>query len=1398
MKNLSRLTALLCALLLCLSTLAAAEVLPLADTLSSYEAALSAAQEQQEEQAAQEAAVTALFESFMTSESFAELYVDKMLPAINDETGEGLALMQAFTEEQIGALANRIRELYGLIENPTQEDEGDYEDALLTLTMLENGSEAVVYADYFLSGTISSNLEYNLNNDSLWIRGTVTIPAGYTLTIKGTGLIDHYNPEAYVLFNVKGTLIINGNITINCPTSTVYAGTSRAITNSGTVELNNVTIKGFKSTNTSSGYGYEGGAINNSGTLTITSSTIENCFAYRDGGAIYNTGTATLNNVQFTNCYTTGNNMWGGAIANLGDLVIENNSSFTECKAMEGGAIWDIGNSMSISDSTFTKCSANSSGGAILYGRSGETNPATINSILDKVTIQGCTADSGSAIMIRSYTNGSITMQNESVIQNCTAAVKDDCGGTIRTNGGVNVAMTIDGCTIKNNNGGNNGGAIYWNANGASSMLTVRNSSITGNKTAGNGGGMFLEGARMNFSSTVVSNNEAGENGGGICINSYGGGMNVGMSASDSFNLTLNDGFKVQNNTAENGGGVAFNLYNADPAHKYTYNVTILEGAEITGNNATNDGGGIWVRYKENTKNTSKVGSVREYNVNAKIEGGLIAENTAGNNGGAFFINRSYAESTDITYLVEMSGGTVKENEAPNGNGGAIYLNNGTMIMSGGEIIGFDTVASAKNGGGAYITGGDFTMTGGTIKDSKASADGGGVYVNGGKVVIGTEGSISHDKPLLTNNTAVNGGAVAVANATEIPVMHNGTMTGNEATQNGGAVYVTGKGFTLKNGLMTKNSAVDGGAVYVSGGAFTMENGTLGGSAANKNTATNGGAVYVTGGEFLMTNGSIDNNQADNNGGAVYLNEGNFKMEHGSIDENSAIRGGAVYVAGSSTTEFRMESGTMSSNTASEDGGAVYATSGKMYIGLVDCDGGTSNAKHEELGAGRHHPQINENKAGDTGGGISISESGVVHFYCGQALNNEANRKGLGNNVFMEGGDFYIYAGSDIGSLKDPELVIVGGNLHNKYPNSGDYLTLRYYKTNISDFNQEQQVYTGQIAKEEYMNLPEGEGYFWDNLTVNGEEWTFVGWSAKGEKTLDEKYYVRDRSEYMNSGDPVRAVDAATYVDPENGNTVNQPAWDNNADGTIHLYGVWVPKTYTITYVNGVTREEANYSGSYSLNKSSDQTANIPPLEYPGYIVAGWYVYQNEGMNANWGHSYEPVYTSQTDKRYATLNLDGMQDQYIPVDPYGSAISLTIPMMTFGDITLVADLIPAYGRLKITKEVDDSKDPYQTFVFHVEGYAKVEGMPDTDMTVVIPGNGSTIIEHLPVGDYTVTEDTSWSWRYTPDAASKTAKIENPSVTPEVEFTNNRTSDKWLDGNAYADNQFGAYTTQGNE
>lgn len=100
---------------------------------------------------------------------------------------------------------------------------------------------------------------------------------------------------------------------------------------------------------------------------------------------------------------------------------------------------------------------------------------------------------------------------------------------------------------------------------------------------------------------------------------------------------------------------------------------------------------------------------------------------------------------------------------------------------------------------------------------------------------------------------------------------------------------------------------------------------------------------------------------------------------------------------------------------------------------------------------------------------------------------------------------------------------------------------------------------------------------------------------------------------------------------------------------------------------------------------------------------------------------------------------------------------------------------------------DDSKpiDKDQTFVFKV-----TNTNTGKTMEVVITGDGQQTIKSLPMGSYTITEDTGWSWKYTP-------KNNNLSVTEKeihdgvatVTFENENNGTNWLTSLAKALNKW---------
>lgn len=108
---------------------------------------------------------------------------------------------------------------------------------------------------------------------------------------------------------------------------------------------------------------------------------------------------------------------------------------------------------------------------------------------------------------------------------------------------------------------------------------------------------------------------------------------------------------------------------------------------------------------------------------------------------------------------------------------------------------------------------------------------------------------------------------------------------------------------------------------------------------------------------------------------------------------------------------------------------------------------------------------------------------------------------------------------------------------------------------------------------------------------------------------------------------------------------------------------------------------------------------------------------------------------------------------------------------------------PDYTDLTINTVGMADVDKGQTYLFHLKGISS--GTENVDLTVAVSGNGSVTITHLPIGEYQITEITTWSYRYTPDEVTKTI-ILSYSHANSIIFSQIRTGIKWLDGNDNAD------------
>src|SRR6185436_13780413 len=131
---------------------------------------------------------------------------------------------------------------------------------------------------------------------------------------------------------------------------------------------------------------------------------------------------------------------------------------------------------------------------------------------------------------------------------------------------GSGITVSISGVTIRNGGTGGRGGGIF-----NVGILTLTNSTVSGNNAAGGGGGILNDnGGTATLTNSTVSGNNAAGDGGGI--------LNDNVST-----LTLTNSTVSGNTTDDDGGGIV-----NDHASGAT-----LTNSTVSGNDAGDDGGGI-------------------------------------------------------------------------------------------------------------------------------------------------------------------------------------------------------------------------------------------------------------------------------------------------------------------------------------------------------------------------------------------------------------------------------------------------------------------------------------------------------------------------------------------------------------------------------------------------------------------------------------------------------------------------------------------------------------------------------------------------------------------------------------------------------------------------------------
>lgn len=157
-------------------------------------------------------------------------------------------------------------------------------------------------------------------------------------------------------------------------------------------------------------------------------------------------------------------------------------------------------------------------------------------------------------------------------------------------------------------------------------------------------------------------------------------------------------------------------------------------------------------------------------------------------------------------------------------------------------------------------------------------------------------------------------------------------------------------------------------------------------------------------------------------------------------------------------------------------------------------------------------------------------------------------------------------------------------------------------------------------------------------------------------------------------------------------------------------------------------------------------------------------------------------------------------EQYVPIANYAPRkFSITQDLssdMAKNKIIFIYD--PTLTALTIQKSGWDEIDENHTFLFHIKG--NDENTKCIELTVAVHGNGKTTINDLPIGSYTVTEKSSWSWRYcfksvvtgleyTNVSNGAIVTLKTAQSDNQVTFKNTRVKKEWLDGDSLKVNKF---------
>lgn len=786
-----------------------------------------------------------------------------------------------------------------------------------------------------------------------------------------------------------------------------------------------------------------GGAVfvGNKASASFENADIGNNYARKAGGGLFvsENGSAILknSNVIYNNAEKAG----GIFVSKAASLALDG-CSVNDNTALDGAAVYSEG-TLTLSGDSVNKISDN-----IADGKGGGIYTSS-DILLDNVILSGNKSVYGAGV----FADGNVTV----TLGNAT----------VGTDKSISDLFTVPKFNEVDSNIGEN---KFDNA-------TIKAVRELGGNVADFGGGMFLNGAAIEFlnntnSTTQISSNLAVYGGGGICSAALSNDVKRDLYVSSNYAA-----LKVSGNAACFGGG----LYTDADSCTLGNKLTMSGNMAVSVNDIGGDGAAVYFGNIEDLQNTEcyaqfvkNENSEQQYSV----VGSSYIDNAASDNGGAIYVANG---------KFSFENGYMVLNHAQN-NGGAVYLHSGEASFVSGSIGNGNVVDgnSAKNGGGLYIENSDNCVLG-QIGDDKISVTGNSAKNGGG--IYALSGTTNFTEGLTVSyNTAESGGGIMSPNDT---AEYNGVkIIGNKASSQGGGLFLGSDNFYFKNtdaayfivdATISQNSAYDGGGVFVRSGYYYLDAGVE----ISYNTAVRNGAgicfsvyardmndgLYKDWDDVSMDlSATVSNNTrangatADSYGGGIYVNKNDYLAIYGAdIKGNSLGRaiennnchtyGGAVYAAEGSTVEIygasvgcnisdinqlnyyniKKEGGNIA-----DFGGAIYLADAKLVIS--DADKAKISGNYSYINGGAIAMYSSGAELTDESGAPVLDDNGyVARAHSEVTINGTDDFKQELNYNMTEGigGAIYVADNGDC-SLVDITNAELSGNIATYYLKDGN------------------------------------------------------------------------------------------------------------------------------------------------------------------------------------------------------------------------------------------------------------------------------------------------------------------------------------------------------------------------